>query len=293
MSEPRPLPAIVDVPAPPLVPTASDSTPIPVLAEGTAPVAIPYRPAPQRIWPFFASALAIAVASAGAYAVHATREAKRELERRYPIGTTSAEKAQLDTGARRWAQGRERLLATLASFDAPSLATLKGIGACSLSVLPGHLARVESSWDDRDLDVSLHHTIRPGESLDGLAAIAHPQIDQLIDASERGRFQTTRGRDHVLRALHSAFVVVQIDELRMPELDRAHDSIAPGVIAGTAYAFDPANGSLRCAGAFHAMSSDVGPLSGFSGLDRARDVAIRDLDTRVASAIASSLRSID
>lgn len=301
MSELAPVPT--PVVAPPRAPSAPDSTPIPVLAEGTAPVAIPYRPAPRRVWPFVAAAVGVAIAATGAYAVFAKREARRDLEARYPIAATADEATQLANGAARWSKGKTRLLATLASFDAPELATLKGVGACTLATARSHgeLARASlgadgesPSWDDRDLDVSLRHMILPGESSDDLAAVARREIDQLLVASKRGRFQTVAGRDHVLHSLGGAFVIVRVDEMRLPELDRARDTIAPGALAGTAYAFDPASGSLNCAGTFRAMSSDnIATLSGFSGLDRAHEAAIRDFEMQVETSIVSSLRSVD
>jgi len=309
-------PTVVEPPPPRGAPSASDSAPIPVLAEGTAPVAIPYRPAQRltsrvlarlaarwRVWPFVAAALVVAVAAAAGYAVHAKRKARRDLEVRYPIAASADDQTELATGAARWSRGKARMLATLASFDAPELASLKGVGACTLSTARSadELARAamtsdteSPSWDDRDLAVSLRHTILPGESLGDLAALARPEIDHLIAASERGRFQTIAGHDHILHAIGSAFVVVRVDEMRLPELDRAHDTIAPGILAGTAYAFDPASGSLRCAGTFRARSSNnIGTLSGFSGLDRAHEAAIRDFEAQVETSIVSSLRSID
>ncbi|MGE0397756.1 MAG: hypothetical protein AB7T06_13625 [Kofleriaceae bacterium] len=302
MSELRSVPATVVEPPPAPGPSPSDSSPIPVLAEGTAPVAIRYRPAPRRAWPFVAAGLAVAAAALGGYAMYAKREARRELEVRYPIAATAAQQSRLESGAARWSQGRDRLLATLATFDAPDLATLKGVGACTLDVsrTADEVARAAlvsdaeaPSWDDRDLDVSLRHVVLPDESLGDLAALARPEIDQLIDAAERGRFQTVAGRDHILHAVGGAFVVVRVDELRMPELDRANDALAPGVLVGTAYAFDPASGALRCAGTVRAVSSQIGTLSGFSGLDRAREAAIRDFEVRVEASIVSSLRSVD
>jgi|GEM_PF-5661710 len=305
MSEPAPLsPAVVVEPPPTAAPPSpADSTPIPVLAEGTAPVAIPYRPAPRRRWPLLAAAIGVAAIAAVGYTIYTTRDARRDLEVRYPIAASGIEQTQLANGATRWNQGKSRLLATLAAFDAPELATLKGVGACTLetSRSDDELARAalvsdgeSPAWDDRDLDVSLRHVILPGETLGDLTALARPEIDQLIAAAERGRFQTIAGRDHILHALDNAFVIVRVDEMRMPELDRAHDTIAPGLIAGTAYAFDPASGSLRCAGAFQASSSsNIGTLSGFSGLDRAHEAAIRDFEAQIETSIVASLRSVD
>ena len=305
MSELAPLSTPAAVEPPRGAPAPSDSIPIPVLAEGTAPVAIRYPAGrtSRRAWPFVVAALGVAGAGTLAYVVHAKREARRALEMRYPIAATAGQQSELAAGGARWSDGKARLLATLSAFDAPELATLKGVGACTLDTArsPDEILRSTlasdteaPAWDDRDLDISLRHVILPEESLGDLAALARPEIDQLIDASERARFQTVAGRDHVLHALGGAFVVVRVTELRLPELDRARDAIAPGVIAGTAYAFDPASGVLRCAGAFRATSSDaVGPPSSFAGLDGAHDAAIRDFESRVEASIVSSLRSID
>jgi hypothetical protein len=292
----------VEQPPPGAAPSASDSAPIPVLAEGTAPVAIPYRPAPRRAWPFVVAGIAVVAAAVGAYVVITKRDARREIDARYPIAASADESTQLANGAARWNRGKGRLLATLAAFDAPDLATLKGVGACTLATArtTDELARAAitsdgeaPSWDDRDLDISLRHTILPGETLGDLAAIARPEIDHLVDSANRARFATIAGRDHVLHALGGAFVLVRVSELQLPELDRARDSIAPGVVAGTAYAFDPATGALRCAGMFRAGSSNIGALSSFAGLDRANAAAIRDFEAQTEAAIVSSLRSVD
>ncbi|MFN0253348.1 MAG: hypothetical protein ACKV2T_41140 [Kofleriaceae bacterium] len=296
---------LVSAPTPPrprpgAAPTAPDSTPVPVLAEGTAPVAIPYRPAPRRAWPFVVAGITVIAIAAGAYAVVAKRDARREVDARYPIAASADESTQLANGATRWNRGKARLLSTLAAFDAPDLATLQGVGACTIATGRDADERAviatdteAPSWDDRDLAISLRHMILPGETLGDLTAVARPEIDQLIASAQRSRFATIAGRDHVLHALGGGFVIVRVNELQMPELDRAHDSIAPGVIAGTAYAFDPATGALRCAGTFRATSSSIGPLSSFSGLDRANTAAIRDFEAQTEAAIVSSLRSVD
>lgn len=280
-----------------------DGTPVPVLAEGTAPAAIRYQPARRRRWPFVAAGLAIAAAAAITYVASAKRDARRDLETRYPIAASATQQAQLADGAARWTKGRTRLLATLAAFDAPELSTLKGVGACQLDTARSDDERARSSlvtdgeapaWDDRDLDVTLRHVILPDESLGDLAALARPEIDQLIAAAERGRFQTAAGRDHVLHALDGAFVLVRVTELHQPELDRAHDGVVPGVLAGTAYAFDPTSGALRCAGSFRATSSaNAGSPSHYAGLDRANEAVIHDFEAQVESAIVASLRAVD
>jgi hypothetical protein len=246
-----------------------------VLAEGTAPVAVAYRPAPRRAWPYVAAAIALAVAGAGGYAIYVKRAATRELERRYPIAPTDAEAAQLESGAARWSSGK--LVATLSSFAAPDLATLKGVGACTLQTAG-----------------AARHMIQPGESMRDVASIARPEIEELVANAQRARFATVDDKDRVLRTLDTAFVIVRVDEMREPELDRAIDAIAPGVLSGTAYAFDPASGELRCAGTFRATSgSSIHSLSGFSGLDQAHEAAIRDFEMQVEGSILSSLRSID
>lgn len=299
------MPELVPVrpPEAPPSPHAVERAPIPVLAEGTAPVAIAYRPARRRTWPSVVAGVAIAATATVAYAVYGTREARREREAQYPIAATTDEKAQLAAGAERWSRGRAQLLATLAAFDAPALDTLKGVGACTLhtSRSADEMARASlvsdgeaPAWDDRDLDVSLRHVILPDETVGDLAALARPEVDHLIAAAQRGRFRTPAGRDHIVRSLGGALVVVRVSELHPPELDREHDAFAPGVMAGTAYAFDPATGALRCAGAFRATSSDtLGALSSYTGLDRAHEAAIRDLDTQVEAALGFSLRSVD
>lgn len=274
MPELAPAPTTVE-PVPPRAPSAADSTPIPVLAEGTAPVAVAYRPAPRRAWPFVVAGLVLAAIGVAGHVIHAKREARRELEARYPIAATAGEQAQLEAGADRWSNGR--LLAAIASFEAPDLATLKGVGACTLQT--ANVSR---------------HTIQRGDTMRDLAASARLEIEQLVEAARRERFASVDDKQQTLRALAGAFLVVRVDEMREPELDRAHDSIAPGIFAGTAYAFDPASGDVRCAGTFRVTSgSEIRSLSSFSGLDRAREAAIRDFEAQVEAHVVSSLRSID
>ncbi|HEY4180434.1 MAG TPA: hypothetical protein VGM90_26505 [Kofleriaceae bacterium] len=87
--------------------------------------------------------------------------------------------------------------------------------------------------------------------------------------------------------------MIRLDEQRDPELDREHDTVSPGVLAGTAYAFDPSTGALRCAGAFRATSPTVPTLSRYAGLDAAEAAARTDFARSVESAVVDSLRSID
>ena len=269
----------------PVAPAAN--APVPVLAEGTAPVAIAYRPArATKKWPFVVGAALVIATGALAYTLHGTREAKRELELRYPIAAAPDETAALESGVARWTKGRTRLLANLGAFDPPALSTLKGVGACPLETRVAIAEPLPA--DDRDLALSTSRLVGPSEAIGDLA-----DVDQLIASAQRARFRTELGRDHVLELLGSAFVVVRLDEMHGPELDRAHDSIVPGTMSGTAYAYDPATGELRCAGSFRASSTSPASLSSFSGLDHAREAAVRDFHTQVETTIVASLRAID
>lgn len=270
---------------------------IPVLAEGTAPVAIPYRPAPRRTATIVAlgAGAAIVVASLAIGSTMIARRDTRAMTKRYPIAATTEETEALAHGAATWSRGKRALLSTIAHDGLPSLADLKGAGACTIvhARSSDELAiEPASALDDSDLAISIRTTVTAGHERE-IVGMLQPSIDQLISSAGRARFHTAAGKAHVLAKLANAPLVIRIDEQRAPELDREHDTIAPGVLAGTAYAFDPSTGSLRCAGSFRATSPAVPTLSSYAGLDAAETAARADFAQAVESAVVGSLRSID
>lgn len=282
-------------------PFAEVSLPIvahPPVAEIVVDAVAPVTVQPRHVWPWVAAAGFAIGTAIGGYIIYSERQAKQELDARFPVAASASERDILERDATRWSAGKRRLLATLAAFDPPGLESVRGSGACTLSIPAGGAPLADRdarpSYTDRDLDVTLRHYILPTETGDDLATTARSEIDHLIAAAERGRFQTTEGRDHIVRSLGSAFVVIRVDEHRDPELDRAHDGFAPGLLAGTAYAFDPTTGELRCAGAFRATSSGtLRTLSTFSGLDAAQEAISNEFSVEVETAIARALRAVD
>ncbi|MBA3455487.1 MAG: hypothetical protein H0T42_20510 [Deltaproteobacteria bacterium] len=245
-----------------------------ILAEGTAPYPIPVaQPAvtARRIWPWLAGALVLAGSAVTGYLLLAQRSERAAIEERFPTVVDAGERSALEDEAGRWNRGKDRLLATLTRFTPPALDTLTGAGACPLEIDP-ELAI--PTTDDPDAAAQTRVIVMPGESLDGLDALARDEIERMIAASERGRFRTDEGKTRVLRAIRGAFVVAMITEHQAPGLDRA-GAIRPGTAAGVAYAFDPATGALRCAGSFRSTSDEA------------------SFESATVRAVSSSLRAID
>jgi hypothetical protein len=274
-----------------------DSAPaIAVLAEGTAPVAIPYHAPPRRKTATVVALGAGAAILVAGIAIASSIKSRdtRAMTKRYPVAATAAEKTQLADRAAAWTRGKRAMLSTI-NGGLPALADLKGVGACTIV----HARSTEelaiqpsSSLDDSDLAISTRMTVAAGHERE-IVGMLSPSVDQLISSAQRARFRTPAGKAHVLAQLANAPLVIRVDQRREPELDREHDTVAPGVLAGTAYAFDPATGALRCAGSFRATSPAVPTLSRYAGLDAAEDAARADFALAVESAVVGSLRSID
>ena len=259
--------------------------PIPVLAEGTAPITsilaegtAPYaivRSEPvagtRRIWPWLAGAVVLAGAAVTGYVLLAQRSERAAVDARFPISLDANDRAALDQDAARWNHGKTRLLATLARFTPPALDTLAGAGSCPLDI---DAVVATPTTDDPDAAVATRMIVLPGESLEGLDVLARDEIDRMIAASERGRFRTDEGKTRVLGAIRGAFVVAMITEHQPAGIGR-EGAARTGSAAGVAYAFDPATGALRCAGSFRATADE------------------ESFEVSTVRAISSSLRAID
>jgi hypothetical protein len=261
--------------------------PIPVLAEGTAPItsilaegtapyaiaiAAPIAPAThRRVWTWITGAIVLAAMAVTAYVVVTQRRDRTAFEDTYPVVADAGDRAALESDAARWRHGERRLLATLSRFTPPPLETLTGAGACSIAIDDVHDV---PTTDDPDAAVAARTIVLPGESLDGLDVLAREEIARMIAASERGRFRTDEGRLRVLRAIQGAYVIALISEHVAPGIDRTGAS-RTGLATGVAYAFDPATGALRCAGSFRASSDE------------------ESFEASTIKAISSSLRAID
>ncbi|MDX2091996.1 MAG: hypothetical protein SFX73_29300 [Kofleriaceae bacterium] len=243
----------------------------PVLAEGTAQVAALGDTATtdsprRRLWPWAAGTVAVALVGTFGYQAYSTRAERAELEAQYPIVATAADNVVLAREAARWSAGRDRLLANLAAFDAPAVGSMTGVGACPIAKATSSTSQLdeEAGAIDPDAAVTTRIILLPGEELDGLDVVARPEIDAMLAAAARRRFRTAEARAHVLDAMSGAFVVARLR------------TYAHGVAAGTAYAFDPATGALRCAGAFRTEA----------------DSSTTDLSKRTEDAILTSLRGV-
>lgn len=248
-----------------------DGMPLPVLAEGTAPViahveATASNSPRRRLWPWAAGTAVVALVGTFGYQHVSARAERAQHEARYPIVATAADNVVLERETERWRAGRERLLANLAAFDAPAIESMTGIGACPLAKATSSAASVDDgSTIDPDAAIATQLILLPGEELDGLDVVARTEIDAMLAAAARGRFRTAEARDHVLASLSGALVVARLH------------TFSHGVAAGTAYAFDPATGALRCSGSFR---TDADPSS------------IHDLTSRTEDTILDSLRGV-
>lgn len=223
-------------------PTLADGRPAPVLAEGTAPVTVPVVTKSRRLWPWAAGAAVVAMVGTLGYAQLSTDGHRAQLEADYPIVATAAERVVLEREAERWTAGRDRLLANLAAFAAPPVDAMAGVGACPLVAATVGATDVDDAGAiDPDAAITTQLVLLPGEQLGGLDVVARPELDAMLAAAGRGRFRTAAARDHVLAALAGAFVVAHLD------------TYAASSATGTAYAFDPRTGELRCSGTFQAQ----------------------------------------
>lgn len=103
--------------------------PIVRVAEGTMPV---QQLAPARPWLRFtiASVAVLAVATIVAYVMYARAARREAFEARYPVVAAAQDAGVIERRAARWSAGEARLVAKLAAFRAPALASLVGAGAC-------------------------------------------------------------------------------------------------------------------------------------------------------------------
>lgn len=247
--------------------------PTPVIAEGTRPTAQRYEteativaPRRARVWPWLIGAALVAGAGIAGYALYANRQERAAFDARYPILVSSDDAAALDREVDRWNRGKAKLLATLATFQPPAVETMTGAGACPLAI-EGPLSNdpdLHTRSADPDAELTTRMILLPQESFGTLDTLVRPEIEAIVAAAERGRFQTREGHDHVLSAIRGGVLVVQLTEL------------TPASAAGAAYAFDPGTGQLRCAGTFRSESSNL-----------------HELDAETERAIARSLRAID
>jgi hypothetical protein len=248
-------------------------TSISELADGTRPVVVlaAHPAARRRIGPWVAAAGALVATAGTAFVLLAARQERSDVATTYPIVTDATERSALDQDAARWARGKGRLLGALARFAPPALETMTGAGACALAI-DDTAANVTS--DDPDAAVTTRAVVLPGESLDGLDALARDEIDHMLAAAERGRFRTDEGRRRMVRSLASSFVVARITS----------SNPLPGPATGIAYAFDPATGSLRCAGSFQVTPPTTATDS---------DATATSFETSMMRSITASLRSVD
>ena len=111
--------------------------------------------------------------------------------RTYPIVATAADDVVLARETERWWVGRERLLATLAAFDAPAIESMTGVGACPVAKATSSATTVDDGATiDPDAAIATRLILLPGEALDGLDVVARAEIDAMLAAADRGRFRT-------------------------------------------------------------------------------------------------------
>lgn len=249
-------------------------------------------PKPAKVWPFLV-AIAAGAAGVAGFIVHRKHARERELfEARYPITATTDQAKLLETEAARWRAGKTAQIEAVGTLPDPD--SLTGSAACTLSLeVPPAADIIVTDDGGADPEELVHPTLAADPELRTHVA---EQIDRMVAAAERGRFHNTRGQSNVLRAISMPLVVLALTVDNAPAVseDRLSDEYISGLRAGTAYAFDPATGKLRCAGTFHAHSSDkVSWARTRLGFGNQEEVLARDLDDNTMRAVRDALRSID
>ncbi|HEY4180433.1 MAG TPA: hypothetical protein VGM90_26500 [Kofleriaceae bacterium] len=162
-----------------------------VLAEGTAPVAIPYHPEPRRRMAAIVAlgaGAAVVVASLAIGSTMISRSDTRAMTKRFPITATPAEKSALAAGAATWSRGKRTMLSTISHDGLPSLADLKGVGACTIvhARSDDELAiEPASALDDSDLAISRGRRSRRVTSTRSSGCCSRPSISSSRRRSAR------------------------------------------------------------------------------------------------------------
>lgn len=254
-------------------PDLDDPTPAP--APEVPPVDVLDGRIRRRVWPWFVGGTVVAALVLYGIWHHEQAMDRAEREHQYPVAASAADQQVIAGALARWQPGP--VIAGITS--PPELATLHLGAACDLPF-------------ERSLQ------FRRGDE-----AEARQQIGWLFETAKRGRFYDELERERTVAQVGAPILVISIADQELPEMTGSGSDLAyyAGHRTGTAYLFD-VSGTVRCAGAFDAESSEVvkyrtitsdSPvLNGDRKVDATRAVAY-DLDTNMQKAIAAGLHRVE
>ncbi|HTL38716.1 MAG TPA: hypothetical protein VL326_36545 [Kofleriaceae bacterium] len=253
-----------------------------------------------------AALVGLVVAGAGGgFWYYKHRAERTRFEHDFPCKLTPSERHVLEVEGGAWVKGKPRLLAALAAFDPAQADARVTAERCTLRFDPisqgdvdaantdrsrtdGSFGEMVANLNDPDADAGRRLEVGPD-----LVERAREKLAAIERVRSRKRFRTIQVRDKVIQALEDpAVIIVKLDVDVSPELTSLQ-TFTPGVREGHVYALDRETGELRCAGAFHAESTDnVSALASMTGYGNQAEALHRDLDAQMERAIAGSLRTV-
>ncbi|MBA2539577.1 MAG: hypothetical protein H0V17_08080 [Deltaproteobacteria bacterium] len=238
-----------------------------------------------RKWPWIVIGVLAVGGGIGAWQYLAAR-ARAELAKEFPVAASDADQDVIDRNVDRWTDGMDKL--AVAVDNPPPLRSLKLGAACDVSIDGAMELRSDKHSPDE----------------------IKREIKNLVKSAERGRFKHELSLIGTVRAIQAPVLATTLHEESKAKLHKDNPEepvFDAGVVAGTAYVFDP-DGTLRCAGAFEATSSEKVEYTRsvygwesdeekrrFNDSDRwSADLSLdSDLEKQMAKAIAASLKKVD
>lgn len=198
------------------------------------------RPARGRWIVGIAIGLVLVGAVVVALLVRGDRADAAALRAAYPVAAEPAPALALAVKAEQWRRGRPRVRETLRRFYPAALGDLSPAGPCRWQLASPTIVAPDAVHPQR--------FAARGAFVDEVVRY----IDEVVAAGRRGRFATAGEADVLAAVLAGPIVVTTSGGPRA-----ADGSVRE---AGVAYAFDPATGTLACAGEFAATGSDSAEL---------------------------------
>jgi hypothetical protein len=229
----------------------------------------------RRVWPWFVGGtLAAGLVLYGIWH-HEQAMDRAEYEHEYPAANRPGDDAVIARNLERWRV--EPVIAGVAT--PPAIASVHLGTACDVST--------ERAMEFRAGEV---------EQLKG-------SLSTLFQDAKRGRYYDERSRERTLAQIAGPIVVIAIAESETPEMVGSGSNVEyyGGHRTGAAYVYD-IDGSLRCAGAFEAASSDVVSYRHWKSNDphlngdekhEATQAVGYDLETKMHAAIVAGLHRVE